>query len=235
MLGTNLSVVSSILVRVLPVTQPRDPLVSDSTSLREAFGHPFDPLTEPARDRRVVLGSPPERRERKTASGLLGNLSPTFEGRQYFFVEFRRGDDDHSPEVLGGGPQHRGSSDVYLFDSLLLGGAAGDALFEWIKVDADQVYRAYILLDELLYVVGVSEVGEDAAVDLGVQRLDPSAEYLGRARHLGDGDDPDSGLCEPPRRPPGRDALEPDLGGPPREVLAPLLVEYGEERPPLQT
>src|SRR5215213_46117 len=209
MLGTNLSVVGSILVRVLPVTQPRDPLVSDSTSLREAFGHPFDTLTEPARDRRVVLGSPPESRERKTASGLLGDLSPTFEGHQYFFVEFRRGYDDHTPEVLGGGPQHRGSSDVYLFDSFLLGSAAGDALFEWIEVDADQVYRAYVLLDELLYVVGVAEVGEDAAMDLGVQRLDPSAEYLRRASHLGDGDDPDSGLCERPRRPSGRDDLEP--------------------------
>src|SRR5215207_7749314 len=131
MLGTNLSVVSSILVRVLPVSQLRDPLVLDSTSLREAFGHPCDPLTEPVRDRRVVLGSPPERRERKTASGLLGDLSPTFEGRQHFFVEFRRGDDNHGSEVLGGGPQHRGSSDVYLFDSFLLGSATSDALFEW--------------------------------------------------------------------------------------------------------
>src|SRR5215216_3245166 len=209
MLGTNLGVVGRILVRVFPVTQPRDPLVSDSTTLREAFAHPFDPVTEPARDRCVVLGGPPERRQRQAASGPLGDLALAFEGRQYFFVEFRRGYDSHSPEVLRGGPQHRGSADVYLFDSLLLGSAAGDALFEWIEVDADQVYRAYVLLDELLHVVGVSEVGEDAAVDLGVQRLDPPAEYLWRARHLGDGDDPDSGLCERPRRPSGRDDLEP--------------------------
>src|SRR5215217_5281128 len=226
MLGTNLSVVGRILVRILSVTQPRDPPVSDSTSLREAFGHPFDPLTEPARDRRFVLGGPPERRERKTASGLLRELSLTFEGNHYFFVEFGRGDDDHGPEVLGCGPQHSGSSDVYLFYSLLLGGAAGDCLFEWIEVDADQVYRAYILLDELLYVVGVSEVGQDAAVDLGVQCLDPPAEYLGRARHLGDGDDLDSGLRERPRCPPGRYDLEPHPGEPPREVLDPALVRY---------
>src|SRR5215203_3595264 len=168
MLGTNLSVVGRILVRVLPVTQPRDPLVLDATTLREAFGHPFYPLTEPARDRRVVLGGTPERCERKTASGLLGDLSLTFEGCQYFFVEFRRRDDGHSPEVLRGGPHHRGSADVYLFDSLLLGSVAGDGLLEWIEVDADQIYRADVLLDELLYVVGVPEVGEDAAVDLVV-------------------------------------------------------------------
>ena len=151
---------------------------------------PFDPLTEPGRDRRVVVGGPPERGERQAAARLLWDLSLALQGRQYFFVEFRRGDDGHGPEVLGRGPQHRGPADVYLFDGLLLGGAAGDGLLEGIEVDADQVYRAYILLDELLYVVGVSEVGEDAAVDLGVERLDPPAEYLRRARYLGDGDRP---------------------------------------------
>src|SRR5215212_1621724 len=226
MVGTNLSVVGRILVRVFPVTQPRDPLVSDSTTLREAFGHPFDPFAEPARDRCVVLGGSPERRQRQAASVLLGNLSLAFESRQYFVVEFRRGYDSNCPEVLRGGPQHRGSADVYLFDSLLLGSAAGDGLFEWIEVDTDQVYRADILLEELLHVVGVSEVGEDAAVDLGVQRLDPPAEYLWRARHLGDGDDLDSGLRERPHCPPGRYDLEPHPGEPPREVLDPPLVRY---------
>src|SRR5215203_5420611 len=235
MLATNLSVVGRILVRVFPVTQPRDPLVSDSSTLREAFGHPFDPLTEPVRDLRVVLGGPLERRERQAPAGLLGDVSLPFEGRQYPFVEFRRGDDSHGPEVLRCGPQHRGSSDVYLFDSLLLGSATGGGLLEWIEIDTHQVYRTDILLDELLYVVGVSEVGEDAAVDLGVQRLDPPAEYLGRARHLGDEDDPDSGVRERLRCPPGRNDLEPHPGEPPREVLDPPFVGYRDQRPPLHT
>src|ERR671915_269793 len=136
MLRTHLSVVGCGLVRVLPVTQPRDPLVSDSTTLGEAvglsvgrFGLPFDPLTEPTRNRRVVLGGPPERRERQAAAGLLWDLSLAFQSRQH------------------------------LFDDLLLGSAPGDGLFEGIEVDADQVYRADILLDELLYVIRVSEVG----------------------------------------------------------------------------
>src|SRR5919107_1278553 len=242
MLLTNLRVVGRPLVRVLPVTQPRDPLVPDRATPGEAFGLvfgrfglPFNLLSEPARDCRVVLGGPPERRERQTAAGLLRDVSFAFECRQYFLVEFRRGDDSHGPEVLGGGPQHRGSSDVYLFDSLLLGGAAGDGLLEWIEVDTDQVYRADILLDELLYVVGVSEVGEDAAVDLGVQRLDPPAEYLGRARHLGDGNNLDSGFRERLCGPPGRDDLEPHPGEPPREVLDPPLVRHRDQRPPLHT
>src|SRR5918992_1251776 len=129
MLGPHLSVVGRGLVRVLPVTQPRDPLVSDCTTLGEAFGLPFDPLTEPTRNRRVVLGGPPERRERQAAAGLLWDLSLAFQSRQH------------------------------LFEDLLLGSAPGDGLFEGIEVDADQVYRADILLDELLYVIRVSEVG----------------------------------------------------------------------------
>src|ERR671915_617736 len=167
MLRTHLSVVGCGLVRVLPVTQPRDPLVSDSTTLGEAvglsvgrFGLPFDPFTEPTRNCRVVLGGPPERRERQAAAGLLWDLSLAFQSRQHLFVDLGRGDDDHGPEILRGGPQHRWSADVYLFDDLLLGSAPGDGLFEGIEVDADQVYRADILLDELLYVVRVSEVGQ---------------------------------------------------------------------------
>src|SRR5829696_2861756 len=69
MLDTNLGVVGRSLVRVFPVTQSRDPLVSDSTTLREAFGHPFDPLTEPVRDRRVVFGGPPVLLRRIQARG----------------------------------------------------------------------------------------------------------------------------------------------------------------------
>src|SRR5215216_3361798 len=83
--------------------------------------------------------------------------------------------------------------------------------------------------------VVLTGIGEDAAVDLGVQRLDPPAEYLGRARHLGDGDDLDSSLRERLRCPPGRDDLEPHLGETPREVLDPPLVRYRDQRPPLHT
>src|SRR5215210_9430958 len=83
--------------------------------------------------------------------------------------------------------------------------------------------------------VVLTGIGEDAAVDLGVQRLDPPAEYLGRARHLGDGDDLDSGLRERPRCPPGRYDLEPHPGEPPREVLDPALVGYRDQRPTLHT
>jgi hypothetical protein len=94
MVSTHLSVVGRALVRVLPVAQARDPLVMYSPTLGETLALvryflPFDPLTEPARDRRVVPGGQPERRERQATTGLLRDVSLAFEGRQYFFVEFR--------------------------------------------------------------------------------------------------------------------------------------------------
>src|SRR5919107_1239526 len=242
MLCTDLGVVGRSLVWVFPGPQPRGLLVLDRTPVGKVFGlpvgrfgDPFNLLTKPARDRRVVGGGPPERRERQAAARFLGYLPFVLEGRQYIVVELRRGDNRNGPEVLRGGPQHRWSSDVYLLDSLLFGSAAGDGLLEGIEVDADEVYRPDILLDELLYVIGVSQVGEDAAVDLGVQRLDPPAEYLGRARHLGDGNNLDSGFRERLCGPPGRDDLEPHPGEPPREVLDPPLVRYRDQRPPLHT
>ena len=199
------------------------------------FGLPLDPLAEPGGDRRVVVGGPPERGERQSPPRLLGNLSPALQGGEYLFVELRRGDDGYGPEVLGRGTQHRRTSDVYLLDGLLLRGVSGDGLLEGVEVDADQVYRADVLLDELLYVVGVFEIGEDAAVHFGVQRLDPAAEYLRRARHLGDGDDLYPGLRERSGGAAGGDDLEPHPREPPREVLDPPLVRDRDQRPSLHT
>src|SRR5215211_584800 len=242
MLCTHLRVVGRGLVRVLPVTQPRDALVSDRTVLWEAFGLgldrfglPFDPLSKPARDRRVVLGGPTECRERQPAADLFGDLTPVLQGRQHLFVVLERGYDRHGVEVLRSGPQHRWAADVYLLDNFLLGSTAGDGLLEGVEVDADEVYRADVLLDELLYVVGVSEVGEDAAVDPGVQRLDPPAEHLRRAGHPADGYYLHAGLRERLRGPSGRDDLEPHREEPPREVHDTILVRHRDQRPSLHT
>src|SRR4051812_1388207 len=122
-------------------------------------------------------------------------------------------------EVLGRGPQHGRSPDVYLLDGLPLWDATCEGLLEGVEVDADQVYGADILFHELLHVVGVSQVGEDAAVYLGVQRLDTAAENLGRAGHLGDGNDIDAGLRERPGGASCGDDLEPHPREPPREIL----------------
>ncbi len=154
---------------------------------------------------------------------------------QDFFVELGRGDDGHALEVLGRGPEHSGPAHVYLLYGLLLGGVARHGLLERVEVYADEVYGTDVVVDELYDVVGVFEIGEDAAVDLGVQRLDPPAEDLRRPSHLGDRDDGDAGLRERLRGASGRDDLEPHVVQAPRERSHPPLVRDRHQGPPLHS
>ena len=65
----------------------------------------------------------------------------------------------------------------------------GDGGLERVQVDDDQVDRLDALGLERGEVVGDVAAGEDAAVELGMERLDPAAEDLGLAgvgRDLGD-------------------------------------------------
>ena len=53
---------------------------------------------------------------------------------------------------------------------------------EWVKVANDHAYRVDVVLGQVGHVLGVVEVGQDAAVDPRVQRLDPTPEHFRRAR-----------------------------------------------------
>ena len=80
---------------------------------------------------------------------------------------------------------------------------------------------------------GFDAVGQDPAVDAGVQGLDPAAEHLGRAGdrlHLGDGD-PGLGQRRWPCRPRAR-ASTPRSAQAPGQVEQPGLVVDGQQRPP---
>src|ERR1044072_7697787 len=103
--------------------------------------------------------------EREAAAGL----------RQLFKddrVNLRRGDDRHVSEILRGGADHRGAADVDLLDGLFERDAlAGDGLLEGVEVDDDYVDGADLVLRERARVVGVVADGEDAAVDVWMERL----------------------------------------------------------------
>ena len=62
----------------------------------------------------------------------------------------------------------------------------GDRRLERIEVHDDEVDRLDALGLERGEVVGDVAAGEDAAVELGVERLDPAAEDLGLAGVVGD-------------------------------------------------
>ena len=93
--------------------------------------------------------------------------------------------------------------------------SAGDRLLERIQVHHHQLERHDALLGDRGHVVGAVAAAEDAAVDLGVERLDPAVHHLGKAGVGGDLADGDAGLFE---MPPGPAAgVDFDAGG--RQVL----------------
>ncbi len=120
-------------------------------------------------------GEPATRRRRERAGGaqLL----------EHGGVVGRRRDDADVLVVLGRRPHHGRAADVDELD----GGVGG----ERVEVRHHQVDGIDAVGRQVVEVLGLGAVGEDAAVDLGVEGLDPPAEHLGRAghlRHLGVGD-----------------------------------------------
>ena len=92
--------------------------------------------------------------------------------------------------VLGGGAHHGRAADVDLLDTGVEGGAGGDGVGDGVAVDDDQVDGGHPQGGQLVEVVGLAAVGEDAGVDGRVEGLDPSLEALGEAGdllHRGDG------------------------------------------------
>ena len=92
--------------------------------------------------------------------------------------------------ILGGGADHRRPTDVDLLDRLGQGHPGpGHGRLERIERHDDQVDRRNAVALEGLEVGGHVATGQDAAVNLRVQRLHPAVEHLGKAGvvgHLGD-------------------------------------------------
>ncbi len=96
----------------------------------------------------------------------------------------------HVGMVLGGRPQHRRPPDVNVLDRLVEGAARfADRRFEGIEVDHHHVDGRDSLLRHFGDVLRVRSPAEQAAVDFGMERLDPPVQDLRRARvrsHVGD-------------------------------------------------
>src|SRR5690606_1285270 len=97
--------------------------------------------------------------------------------------------------ILGGGAQHGGTADVDVLDGVGKGAAGlGDGLAERIEVDDQQIDAIDAVLFNGLQVFGAVAAGQQAAVDLGMQRLDAAVQDLGRAGVLGHFGDVQAGL-----------------------------------------
>src|SRR5262249_34505900 len=164
-------------------------------------------------------------------AGRQGRAAGRAELRQQALVVFRLDGDRHATVVLGGGADERRPADVDHLDGLGRTGAALDGLLDGVEVDDDEVERLDRRPGEVARVVLAGVVGENAAEDLRVERLDPAAQDLREAGRRLDGFDLDAFVLEMLRGPPGRD--DPDAPG--RELAGELrdarLVVNGDERP----
>ncbi len=224
----DLGVVGAALVRVLAVRQVRDLLEGAEVELRELL----ELLAEPARDRGVVAGGvgerlggePLARRQRQHPVALAELLEDGV-------VALGADDDDRERVVLRRGADHRRAADVDVLDDLLVARAeaAGGAL-ERVEVHADEVDELDVVLRGLAQVLGVVAAGEQAGVELGMERLDAPVHDLREAGEVLDAADLQPGGHELPRGPARGDHLDAELGQPAGEVDDPALVGHGQQR-----
>ncbi len=123
--------------------------------------------------------------------GLAGQLPPQFQGRAAAGLDLLedlavlplvRGDSGEGM-VLGRRADHRRPADIDLLDRLIERHARlADRGFERIKIDDHQFEGQDAVFGQGPHVFGVVVAAEDAAVDLGVQRLEPPVHHLGEAR-----------------------------------------------------
>ena len=168
----------ALLVRILAVAQGRL-VVGRATEGRSVLA------VEVVEDGRVVVG--------RYAEGFLGKPAALLQRRRgatlhedvaQRLVLRLRGHDDHVVVVLGCRADQRDAAYVDLLDDVCLGCAAGHGRLERIEVHDDQVYFGDVIFLDLLLVLLQGATAEDAAENLGMQRLDAPAQDGGIGRQV---------------------------------------------------
>ena len=142
-------------------------------------------------DRAVVLRDAVERRHRQREAQLVGQLAARLQLGQHSLVLVGRGDHAHVLPVLGGAAHHGGAADVDVLDGIgQRATGLGHGGFKRIEVDHQQVDGVDAVFLQSRHVLRQLAARQQAAVHLGVQRLDAAVQHLGELRdlgHLGDG------------------------------------------------
>ena len=135
------------------------------------------------------------------------------EFRQDLGIAGRADDNEHVAEVLGGGADQAGPADVNLLDQIVEGNPRlRRSLDERIEVDAHEIDQADAMRIGRGEVFGMRSAREDAAMNLGVQRLDAAVHHLGKAGDVRHVAHRQAGVGQGPRRPAGGDEFEATLG-----------------------
>src|SRR5262245_18017691 len=185
-------------------------------------------------DGRVVFGGPPEGVLREPKARRVAERAPARpELVEDGGVLRRGGDGGDTAVIVRGGPDHRGPADIDLLDRLLARHAGPSyGLDERIERADHQVDGRDAVLLERGQVLGHVLAGQDPAVDLRMQRLHATVEYLGESGRLRYVDDPDTGVADELGGAAGRDDLHAEGGEPPGELDDPGLVMNADQRPP---
>ena len=172
------------LMRILSVAQLVGPLQRQVQGRRQKGSLS---LVEPAHNSSVVGGGPGEGLSRQSLPGGCAQLSPLLDLLEYGRVVQRIGYHPHVVMVFGGRPDQGRASYVDVF-------RAGSAL-EGVQIHHHQVDRIDAVLFHLGLMGGIGSVGQDAAVNLGVERHHPMSQQGRITRVVGQvGHRPTGGL-----------------------------------------
>ena len=221
-----LGVVGGALMRVLAVREVEVLLEDGREDRRERLAS-----REPGRDRRLVRGRGRERGRRETPARLQRDHAGLAQLRQHGLVVLGPADRRHVGEVLRRAAQHRRPADVDHLDGLLLADAVLPRdLLERVQVDADEVEQLDPVLCERGQVGLDLASGEDAGVDVRMQRLHPAAEHLRELGQTLDRRHRQAELTDRVRRAAARDQLPVERGESLRERVEAGLVEHRDQR-----
>ena len=165
-------------------------------------------------DRFIISGSGQKSFDRKLFPDRQGRLAVVlFDLFQYRFVVGGIGNDRHGPIIFGRAPQHRGPTNVDLFDRLLdLHVRPSDRTLKRIEVHDDQIDRLDLILRCLSLVFRVVPEVEQTAVHPRMEGFQASVQDLREPCEFFDFEMRNRLLPEECRRAAGRNDLDTHLG-----------------------
>ena len=155
------------------------------------------------------------------AQGEAGDTVVLLQLRQHVVVLVRLAHHRHVREILGRGAQHGHAADVNVGERLVQGEVAVSRHgLEGVEVDDDQIDERQVVSGGVSHLIGLVALGENAAVQAGMQGFDPAAEHLRQAGHVLHGHDRNAVILQG-----GCGAA----GGQDFDVVAPQLLHKGDK------